>query len=93
MPRTRPARQIPPRCRRRHAPRWGGGGKGAGTVCRDAAAGGCEVHFRRQDLRSETDESRIHSQIGRFVWEQSGQSLIEWMLSIGYYYGCRRLVG
>jgi hypothetical protein len=45
-------------------------------------AGGCEVHFRRQDLRSETDESKIHSQIGRFVWEQSGQTLIEWMLSI-----------
>ena len=55
------------------------GGKGAGTLCRDAAAGGCEVHFRRQDLRSETDESRIHSQISRIVWEQSGQSLIEWI--------------
>eukprot|EP01047_Picozoa_sp_COSAG01_P082745 COSAG01_NODE_17027_length_1183_cov_125.455720_2_plen_189_part_00 len=49
------------------------------VVSRDA---GREVHFRRQDLRSETDESRIHSQISRFVWEQSSQALIEWMLSI-----------
>ena len=61
------------------------GGEGAARAqgrCVVTPAGGCEVHFRRQDLRSETDESRIHSQISRIVWEQSGQSLIECTVSI-----------